>query len=278
MPEVFDRPAGQLLGLDLSAHPFSSCPSFQPLKTLPLERKVHAMRDPSLRARLLTETPIDAEYFRVVRVRNVETMFELGDPPNYEPSPEQRLGVRARAAGVEPLEFAYDLLLKNQGRGIIYNPLSNFEGMNFDAVLTMMKHPDTIICLGDGGAHYGSICDASYSTYLLTHWTRDRSPGERLPLEWAIHSLTQRPAHAFGMRDRGCVAVGLKADLNVIDYDRLQLGLPHPRYDLPAGGRRLYQEATGYDATIVSGVITRRDGFFTGALPGRFQPAYKFMV
>lgn len=227
------------------------------------------MRRPELRARLLAEQPIDGHLPRIVRARNVEEMYALGDPPEYEPRDRDRIGVRARQRGMSPLELAYEVLLERDGHAILYNPLANFVDRSLESTLAMMRHPDTLIGLGDGGAHYGSICDASFPTFMLAHWTRDRRSGERLPLAAAVRYLSSDPANAVGMNDRGVVAVGYKADVNVIDYSRLKLRAPYPSYDLPAGGRRLCQEAEGFVATIVSGVPVSREGKSTGAFPGR---------
>lgn len=267
--QVFPRPIGSLLGLDLSAHPFSFNPSYQALRSLPLAQKVSEMRRPELRARLLAEQPIDGHLPRIVRARNVEEMYALGDPPEYEPRDRDRIGVRARQRGMSPLEMAYEVLLERDGHAILYNPVANFVDRSLESTLAMMRHPDTLIGLGDGGAHYGSICDASFPTFMLAHWTRDRRSGERLPLAAAVRYLSRDPANAVGMNDRGVVAVGYKADVNVIDYSRLKLRAPYPSYDLPAGGRRLCQEAEGFVATIVSGVPVSREGKSTGAFPGR---------
>jgi N-acyl-D-aspartate/D-glutamate deacylase len=169
-----------------------------------------------------------------------------------------------------PVEaFVYDLLLKDGGTTILFRPVTNYVDGNLDACLEMMKHPNTVMGLGDGGAHYSFICDSSTTTYTITHWTRDRTRGEKMPLEWVIKRLSSDPARTIGLDDRGVIAPGYKADLNVIDYDRLNVGPLHVVYDLPAGGRRLNQRTEGYVATIVSGMPVYRQGESTGALPGR---------
>lgn len=266
--QVFPRPVGILLGLDLSFHAFRFHPSYRAIEHLPLAERVAAMRDPALRARLLAEEPEHSNPIFLYFVSQVEALFELGTPPNYEPDPAQSIGARAERQGIPARELLYDLLLQDEGRNILLLPAANYLGESLDAVHELLGHPDTLVGLGDGGAHYGMICDGSYSTTLLAYWTRDRE-GARVPLPWAIHALTRRNAEAIGLTDRGLIAPGLKADINIIDYERLHLERPHMIEDLPAGGRRLTQGAQGYEMTLVSGVITYRNGEHTGALPGR---------
>ena len=267
-PQVFPRPIGVLLGLDFNHHPFRYHPSFQRLVDLPLAEKVKALRDPALRAKLLQEKPDHPNPVLVSFACTPAETYVLGDPPNYEPGPEDKLGARAARLGVSAWELAYDLLLENDGRTVLMMPPSNYVEANLEAVRRMMTHPDTLIALGDGGAHYGMICDSSFPTFLLSHWVRDRKQG-RVPVEWAVKALTHSNAAAVGFSDRGLVKAGMKADLNVIDLSALKLHAPIARYDLPAGGRRLSQKADGYRATIVAGQTTYRDGEATGALPGR---------
>lgn len=266
--QVAPRAVGMCLGLDLSFNPFTFHPSYRAIAELPLSERVERMRDPGFRARLLAESPVDVPPALVRFTTAYPTMFPLASMPNYEPSPESRISALAEARGVTPAEVAYDLLLADDGRGILYFPVTNFYEGNLDVALQIMRHEDTIVGLGDGGAHYGLICDASYPTFSLTHWVRDRE-GERLPLAWMVHALTRKPALAVGLCDRGLIAPGYKADLNIIDLDGLRLHRPEVRYDLPGGGRRMIQRADGYVATMVSGQITYRNGVATGALPGR---------
>lgn len=269
--QVCGRPVGVLLGLQLTLNPFSARPSYRQIADLPFEERVRIMRDPAFRARLLAEEPVMSQDNTFLRslARNFDRMFELGDPPEYEPPPEKTIGARAAAMGVTPDELAYDILMSHDGKGYLLFPFLNYASGSLDPSLEMMRHKDTVLGLGDGGAHVGLICDGSLPTYMLTHWTRDRSRGEKLPLPWVVKAQTADTARAVGLTDRGVVAPGYKADLNVIDYDRLRLRPPRVAFDLPAGGRRLLQEATGYVATIASGQVIYRDGVATGALPGR---------
>ncbi|MFC3172851.1 amidohydrolase family protein [Novosphingobium bradum] len=268
--QVMPRPIGTLMGLDLSLHPFASCPSFAPLADLPLARKVAAMREPGLRERLLAEEPQEPHAFFRQIVSDLEMLFLLGDPPNYHPDPATSIAARARAEGRDPKAVIYDALLAREGKEILYRPSANRSGDRFEgAGAAMIASDHAIIGLGDGGAHYGMICDAAYTTYFLQHWAGHPDPARRVPLAKAIRKLTRDPAEAVGLADRGTIAVGQKADLNVIAIDRLALRPPSAVYDLPAGGRRLVQSAEGYEATVVSGVVTYRGGEPTGALPGR---------
>jgi N-acyl-D-aspartate/D-glutamate deacylase len=262
------RPIGIMLGLDASYHPFSFSPSYAALERLPLADRVRRMRDPELRARLLAESPDNRnpQFLRVLR--GVDDMFALGTPPNYAPRREDSFGERARRTGKPVLEIVYDELLQRDGHALLYAPANNFGGYTLDNVWRMLRHPDMIFGLGDGGAHSGIICDASAPTFMLTYWTRDRV-GDRLTIPQAVRKLTSDTSAALGIADRGVVAPGYKADLNVIDYDALELRAPSMATDLPAGGRRMMQRADGYFATIVDGVATYRNGEWTGALPGR---------
>ena len=266
--QVAARPVAVLYGLELSFHPFSTCPGYREIEALPLDRKLARLRDPAVKARLLAETPSYRNPNMLAFMRNTDNMFVLGDPPNYTPPAGERLDARAAALGLSSLELAYDLLTSGDGRTILFHPGANYADCSDAAMAGMLRHPDTVIALGDGGAHYGLICDASYTTHALTYWTRDR-PGERWPLAWTVQQLTDVPAQAVGLGDRGRLAPGYKADLNVIDLDRLRVAAPHPVNSLPGGGRRLEQKAEGYRATVVSGEVTYREGDFTGLLPGR---------
>lgn len=267
-PQILPRPIGIVAGFDLSTHPFCLCPSYLPIANLPLEQQLEHLRDPAFRARLIAEAPEEGHPLAQLS-RNWDWLFPLSDPPNYEPAPETSVGAQARAQGRSPEEVAMDLLMNDgDGQGMLYNALGNFNNGKLDALYDLMQRDDVVLGLGDGGAHYGAICDASYPTFLLTYWTRDRA-GPRLDWAKAIRALSATPAEAVGLHDRGRLAPGYKADLNVIDAQRLALHRPVVKRDLPGGGRRLDQGATGFAATIVSGEVIRRDDRATGARPGR---------
>ena len=196
-------------------------------------------------------------------------MFPLGDPIDYEPGPEKSVLAQAAVSGCSPAEFAYDTMLARDGKGILYMPLLGYSNGDFEALREMMLHPNAVFGLSDGGAHCGLICDASMPTYLLTYWARDRARGERIPIEHLIHNQTQATANFYGMHDRGLIAPGMKADINVIDYESLTIHPPEMVYDLPASARRLVQRVDGYRLTICSGEIIRKNGHDTGAMPGK---------
>jgi N-acyl-D-aspartate/D-glutamate deacylase len=265
--QVLTRPTGILLGFEISQNPFVNRPSYQTIASLPFERRLAILRQPDFRARLIAETSDSQGMAR--RVAKWDRIFPLGDPPDYEPPPEASVAAMAARQGRDAAEVAYDLLLERDGKAILYRPLSNYSYGNLDTVHDMLTHDATIVGLGDGGAHVGVLCDSSAISYMITHWTRDRTRGAKVKLPWAIKRLTRDSASAIGLVDRGVVAPGYKADINVIDYDRLQLRPPEVVYDLPSGGRRLVQRTDGFVATIVSGVPVYRYGEATGALPGR---------
>jgi N-acyl-D-aspartate/D-glutamate deacylase len=266
--QVLTRPTGVLLGFEISQNPFLGKASWKTIESLPLDEKMKRLRDPEFRKKLIAE-PADSEDIFTTRVMRWDRIFKLGDPPNYEPRAEDSVAAIASVEGRDPAEVAYDWLLENDGKAILYRPLSNYTYGNLDTVHDMMCHEHTLVGLGDGGAHVGILTDASAITYMLTHWTRDRTRGDKVPLAWAIKRLTSDNADVIGLNDRGRIAEGMKADINVIDYDKLKVHAPKVLYDLPSGGRRLMQETEGYKATIVSGVIVSRDGKATGDLPGR---------
>ena len=267
MGQVLTRPTGIMLGFEISQNPFIGRPSWKEIEALPFPDKMQRLVQPEFRARLISETIEDETLLR--RVTKWERIFPLGDPPDYEPPAERSVAAMAAREGRKPPEVAYDLLLGKGGKTILYRPLSNYTYGTLDTVHDMMSHPNTLIGLGDGGAHVGILSDASAITYMLTHWTRDRRRGARLPLPWAIKRLTSDNARAIGLNDRGIIRRGAKADINVIDYDRLNVHAPEVVYDLPGRGRRLIQRTEGYLATLVSGQVVTREGQTTGSLPGR---------
>ena len=265
--QVLPRPVGLLSGFALSTNPFGLCPSYAELAALPFAARMEKLHTPQMRARLLAEAPQEGHPLAMMS-RNWDWMFPLGDPPDYEPPLESSIGARARARGVTPEEIAYDYLLGQDGHAMLYNALGNYYEGRLDAVHELMRHPDVVVGLGDGGAHYGAICDASYPTFMLTYWVRDRA-GPRLTVGEAVRILAADPAQMVGLADRGRIAPGYKADINVIDLENLRLHKPYVRHDLPGGGRRLDQGARGYRATIVSGQVIRRDDAATGLFPGQ---------
>lgn len=275
--QIFPRPIGLMVGLDLSIHPFVLYPSYQKIADLPLPERVAEMRKPEVRQQILSDHPTIVPTNPLAYLaQSWDWTFPLDDDPDYEPDPSKSIAARARARGVSPAEEAYDRLLDDDGQAILLDALANFENNSLDTVNALMRRDDVVLGLGDGGAHYGMICDSSFPTYVLTHWARDRATG-RLSVEAAIRELTSTPARIAGLEDRGRIAVGYKADLNVIDHQNLRLHKPVVTYDLPAGGRRLDQTAVGYVATIVSGEIIAENGKPTAARPGRLvrgrQPA-----
>ncbi len=267
MGQVMARPVGVMIGFEISQNPFMDRPSWKAIAHLPFAEKLPHLRNPEFRARLLSEETTDPALKH--RLNTWEKVFPLGDSPDYEPAPETSIAAQAAQQGRTPEEVAYDLLMQKDGRNILYRPIINYAAGDLEAVKTMMTDRHTIMGLGDGGAHVSIICDASAPTTMITHWTRDRTRGERLPIEWVIKRLSADNAAALGLSDRGTLAVGKKADLNIIDHARLRAHAPEVRYDLPAGGRRLVQTTEGYEATIVSGQIVQREGKATGKLPGK---------
>ena len=264
--QVASRAIGLLLGLEATLHPFSSHPSFRELAALPLGEKVARLRDPALKRRLLAEKPAPA---LAALVWQFERLFVLGDPPDYEPPPEKSVAAEAARLGVAPEERAYERLLEQDGRALLYRPFLNYSAFSLDAVREMLLNEFTVPGLGDAGAHCGMICDGSFPTYLLAHWGKSRTRGARIPIEQLVKGQTADTAALVGLHDRGRIAPGLKADLNLIDFDRLGMRPPEIVHDLPAGGKRLLQRATGYRATVLSGVVTFENGEPTGERPGR---------
>jgi N-acyl-D-aspartate/D-glutamate deacylase len=271
-PQVGSRPGTLLIGHE-TFHPFSYRPSYRAIAELPLSERVARLRDPEVRRRILTEKAeqVDPRIAMVTGLieNGLDKIFPLGDPPDYEPPPECSIRALAQREGRDPFEVLYDAMLELDGRQLLMLTLLGYADGDLEAVRQMLEHPHSAFGLGDGGAHCGAICDASMTTSLLSHWARDRSRGPKLPIEWVVRKMTQETAELYGLRDRGVLAPGRKADVNVIDFERLGLALPELVADLPAGAKRLVQRARGYKATLVSGRVTLRDGEHTGALPGR---------
>ncbi len=262
------RPIGILLGLLGSQNPFSGTPSYKAIAHLPLAERVAAMRDPAVRARILSEDRVTGSNFPLITRLSFERMFPFGDPPDYTPPKENSIAAIAARQGRKPEEVAYDMLLADDGHSFIFAPLTNYADYTLGPSAELLRHPNAIVGLSDGGAHVGFISDGSFPTFLLTYWGRDRG-SDTLPLPELVRRQTSDTARAVGLHDRGVLAPGKKADVNVIDFDALRLERPGMVWDLPAGGRRLLQRAQGYEATIVSGIVTYRNGEATGALPGR---------
>lgn len=281
--QVGARGIGVMLGLQATFHPFVGFPSYKKIAHLPLSERVAIMRDPVFKAQILSEKsePLSGDGSAVPPLADQllaamdfvsMRMFRLGESPNYEQGLDDSLCAEAQRRGVPVLEAVYDALLESDGEELIYFPIFNYTEMSLDNVHTMLTHPLALSGLSDGGAHVGTVCDASFSTFLLTHWARDRK-GARLPLQRVVQMLTADGADYLGLGDRGRIAVGKRADLNVIDFERLSLARPHIVHDLPAGGRRLIQEARGYLATLVKGEVVVESGKLTGKTPGKLARA-----
>jgi N-acyl-D-aspartate/D-glutamate deacylase len=276
--QVGARGIGVLLGLEATFHPFMGFPSYKEIAHLPLAERVSRMRTPALRARILSETsepvagngtpiPPLADFFLANLPMVAMRLYPMAERPDYEPAADRCLAAQAARAGRPVLDCVYDALLEDDGRALLYFPIYNYRGLSLDAVREMLTHPRALVGLGDAGAHVGTVCDASMPTFLLTHWARDRARG--LPLEAVVKMQAHDTARFVGLRDRGTLEPGMRADINVVDLQRLTLERPVVQRDLPAGGRRLVQRAEGYRATLVAGQVIAEDGSLTGARPGR---------
>jgi N-acyl-D-aspartate/D-glutamate deacylase len=258
------RPIGILLGLSGSQNPFAGCDAYKEIAQLPPAARAAAMREPARRARLLTEDRISGSSFPLITRLSWERMFPFGEPPNYAPPREASIAAQALREGRAPEEVALDLLTADDGAHFLFAPLTNYANYTLAASAECLRHPNALVGLSDGGAHVAFISDASFQTFVLTHWAEN---GFALPE--LVRRLTSDPARAMGLSDRGRLATGLLADINIIDQSALAIGAPRMAHDLPAGGKRLLQPARGYRATIKRGRVTYRDGAATGALPGR---------
>jgi N-acyl-D-amino-acid deacylase len=276
-PQIAARPFGMLFGFP-GHHAFTHRPTYRRLKAeCSREELAQRLADPAVKAAILSEDdlPVDPTQqfdamFALVQY-SLDRLYALGDPPDYEPTTDRTVAAIARDRGEDPLATLYDLMLESNATAMLMLPFYNYSDGNHDAIREMLTHPAGVVGLSDGGAHCGLICDASYPTFLLTHWARDRHRGKKLSLEYVVRKQCHDTAQLFGLTDRGTIEVGKKADINVIDMDALTLHSARMAYDLPAGGRRLVQGASGYTATVVSGTVTRRDGVDTGARPGRLM-------
>jgi len=267
--QVCGRPVGLVLGLSVTLNPFSGHPSFKEISDLPLKEKIEIMSSVDFKKKLLSEKPSTNDGLILSILRNYNNIYVLEDPPNYEPLIDESLGHQAKKLNIDVDEFLYDSLLLEEGKKLLYFPIGNYMDTSLDAAKKMMESRHSLLGLGDGGAHCATICDASFTTHMLTFWARDRVRGPKLDLSWIIKSHTRDNALAMGLNDRGLISKGMKADLNVIDFDNLTLHAPEIVNDLPAGGKRLIQKVEGYTATIMSGRITYRNGIKTGELPGK---------
>ena len=271
--QVAGRPVGIIMGVAGSFNPFSIRPSYIPLETLPAAERLERLRDPAVRRQLLSEEPSERQLARLSQARQNmvgrwDRMYVMGTPPDYEPPQENSIAAIAASGNSSPQEVAYDYLTEGLDRFLFF-PITNYVVGDHGPIREMLTDPATLLGLSDGGAHCGAIVDASVPTFMLTHWGRDRSRGPRLPLEQLVRMQTSATADFFGFRDRGRLAPGLRADINLIDFDRLRLHQPEIVHDLPAGGRRLVQRADGYRATLVAGTPTFENGEQTDARPGR---------
>lgn len=267
--QISGRPIGLIMALDFSRHPFVTCPSFIEVAKLDSAARLIALRDPQRRQNILGEYAERTSGPDPMPLSNFANMYEMEDRPDYEPAVEESVAARAARQGKSSAEVAYDVLV--DGTGVIYYPAANFRDNSIEPIRVMLDHEATTFGLGDGGAHCGMICDASLPTYYLERWLGDDENAERgrMSLETLIKRLTMDTADLVGLGDRGEIRVGLRADLNVIDLDNVELIKPEVVADLPNGAKRLGQRANGYDATIVGGVVTYRNGEHTGALPGK---------
>ena len=267
-PQIAGRPTGLLLGLQ-TFHPLLMRPSYQAIAHLPLAERVAEMKKPAVRKAILSEKVTNADDRMSFIGMGLDRVFPIGNPPDYEPAPETSIAAQAERLGVDQMELFYDLLLEDQGASLLVRPLLGYSNFSFEPIREMLLHPTTALGLGDGGAHVGAICDASIETTMLVHWARDRTRGAKLPLELVVRKMTSDTASLYGLNDRGVLASGYRADVNVIDFKNLRLDQPKMVHDLPGGARRLLQKADGYRSTFVAGTEVMHNGVDTGARPGQ---------
>ena len=269
-PQAAGRPTGVLHGLQSSFHAFVGHPTWRnELADLDHDALLARLNDPQMKARLLAEESVIKGGPMQDLPRLMHQVFPLGEKPNYEPDQADSIAGLAKASGLDPMEVMYDLLVANDGKELFYQPLGGYQAYSLDGQKKLLEHPNVLFGLSDGGAHCGVIADAGMPTFIMTHWGRDRTKGDKMELEFLVKSLTADTAHAFGMFDRGEISEGKIADMNVIDFSALRLHRPEAIFDLPAGGRRLVQRAEGYEATIKAGEVIFESGVHTGALPGK---------
>jgi len=272
------RPVGMLMGWQSSVHPFLAFPEYAEYNVMPFKERIEKLRDPAVKAKIIAGDNMEGlgDFGNFV-TKSFHKMYPMGEQENYEPAPEDSIAAMAKREGKDPASVAYDAMLENDGKALLYFPLFGYSTNDYTAIEETLRHPQTGLSLADGGAHVGMICDGGTPTFMLTHWTRDRTRGEKFPIEDIIRIQTKDTAEQYGLFDRGVLKPGMRADINVIDYDNLAMLPPEMLFDLPANGRRLLQKATGYKATIVGGTIVLKDGEATGELPGKLirgaQPA-----
>ena len=267
--QVAGRPIGILMNWRVTAHPFVAYPTWQALQALPWEEALAQLKTPEMRAKMLADKPVPMGTFEDWVTQSFVKMFPMRGGVDYEPAPETSLGAIAKEQGVDPRGLAYDMMMAAEGSGFLYFPLFNYSDQNLDMLHTLHTHPQTRMGLSDGGAHCGAICDGGMPTFMISFWPRDRTRGDHIELSEIVRRQTTETAALYGLDDRGRIAPGYRADINVIDYDNLALRSPKLVYDLPAGGRRLIQRADGYTMTICAGEIIFKNGEPTGAMPGR---------
>jgi N-acyl-D-amino-acid deacylase len=269
-PQAAGRPTGVLHGLQSSFNAFVGHPTWRnELANLDHDTLLARLAEPATKAQILSEQSIIKGGLMQDLPGLMAQVFPLGENPNYEPLPEESIAGIAKARGLDVMDVMYDMLVANGGKELFYQPLGGYQGFSLDYQKKLLEHPNVLFGLSDGGAHCGVIADAGMPTFILTHWGRDRTRGDKMSLEFIVKSLTSSTAHAYGMFDRGLLTEGMIADINVIDFDRLRLHRPEAVFDLPAGGRRLVQRAEGYEITIKSGEVIFNNGQHSGALPGK---------
>jgi N-acyl-D-amino-acid deacylase len=277
LAQVSGRPVGILECFAATVHPFMLCPTWGLIHDLPEEERLAHLRDPAIRERLVAESPAEWSDFVGFVTRTWDKLYPFAGEADYEPEPAASVAAIAERENRPPAEVAYDHLLENDGRGLLYFPLFNYSNHHLDHLLELHQHPHTRMGLADAGAHCGTIADGGMPTFMLQFWARDRTRGGHMALEWLVHRQTRQTAELYGLHDRGLIAPGMRADLNVIDFDGLGVELPHLVGDLPTGANRYVQRARGYGATICRGTVTVTDDQFTGEHPGRLlrgpQPA-----
>jgi N-acyl-D-aspartate/D-glutamate deacylase len=270
IPHVGARPVNLLMGWEATIHPFSYHQNYAALSIMSPSRRLQQLRDPAVRQGILDEPlPQLGDAFMDTIISGYDKLYVLGDPPNYEPAPEDSIASRAAAAGITPQQFCYDAMMENDGKNLIYFPCFGYGANDLSRQVTLLEDENSVISLADTGAHCGVLSDVSVPTFLLSYLVRDRTRGKAFELEWAVKLHTRDTAQCVGLKDRGTLQPGMKADINIIDFETLNVRPPCHINDLPAGGRRIFQDAVGYRYTLVNGELVMQDGQATGATPGQ---------